>query len=176
MAKVIKGPWASRQAVTPLFMALAFDLVQMPSPGQENLITSLVDEIGQLSAKLGEGRPNDSAAWLRGFIIRVDINLWAPANSQAWQRVIAALKARKKQHLAALRKKGGITPGQIRAVWAAVRSQPGLDKDLLYEIIGRDYPQARKGQGKKARPSLSSLTSFEASRLLDDLNGARRRA
>ena len=175
MGQVVKGPWAKRDAQSKLFAALSPELKTMPSPGQEVLINQLIEEIGDLAARLGEPRPQSRPAWLKGFVIQLDSQLWPPLEAADWQRVITALKAKKAQHMALLRKRHKISAAQIRAVWARVRSHPHIDEDLLYQMIGVEFPQAKKGKGKSARPSLSSLTQAEASRLLDMLNKGQKR-
>jgi hypothetical protein len=175
MGRVMQGPWAKREAKSKLFAALAAELSQMPSPKQETLICQLIEETGDLAARLGEARPMDRPAWLRGFIKQVDADLWPPVDGKDWQRVIGALKAKKTQHQAVLRKRHSITPKQIKAVWALVRRHPHVDSDLLYQIIGTEFPNAKKGKGKQARPSLSSLTQGEAGRLLDMLREGQKR-
>ena len=175
MGHVVKGPWGARQAQSKLFAALAPELPTMPSPGQETLICQLIEEIGDLAARQGEARPKDRPAWLKGFIRQVDRDIWPPLDGKNWQRVVGALKARKKQHMAALRKRHRISPAQIKAVWAKVRRHPFVDSDLLYQMIGTEFPHAQKGKGKSARPSLSSLTRAEAHRLLDMLESGQNR-
>ncbi len=168
MGEVVPGPWGERHPRTALFRTLRGgdgDLEQMPSPGQERLIADLVEEICALSRQTGRAVPSDPARWLVGFG-RQAAGSWPPGD---WSGLIAGLKRRKRQLIEQVRQHDRITPAQMRKIWATLRCSPYLDQATLYQIIAQRFPQARKREGGRTRPSLSRLTRREAGRLLDML-------
>lgn len=168
MGQVLTGPWARRPARTRLFAGL--ELEAMPSPGQEHLITELVEEISGLARRLHQDAPGDPARWLGGFARQLGLD-WPPGADE-WQRLIAGLKRRKGQLIEQARQGDRITPGQLRKIWATVRDPryPYVDEDLVYLLVRQRFPRARRpGPDGHPRPSLSRLTRREASRLLEML-------
>lgn len=168
MPKIVQGPWKGRATEYKLWEPLWAGLAAKPTAGQERLIAELVAELRALARWLGHPDQREPAAWLLGFCKQAELD-WPP---EKFSRLIAALKAKKKQLKARGRRKNAITAAQRRKLWAIVgdAALPGIDKDLMYWIIREEYPSARRpGPDGVAVPSLSSLTTAEARRLIDTL-------
>lgn len=178
MGRVLQGPWARRRPRRPAVWAdLWPDLAVLPTPDQEAVIADLVSEISRLRVGLGRKPIGDRAAWLLGFVGRLDADLWPPADLEAYQKIWRSLKEAKTQIIKRQRRDNRITPAQLRLIWATVRGAPHMDRDILYRIIREEFPRARKpGPDGRAVPSLSSMTRAEARRLIDIIKPGGRRA
>lgn len=167
MAGVVRGPWG-RDKRHPLWAALWPQLRELPSPGQEQVIAAVVEEIAGLLPRLKHEPIRDHAAWLRGVVEQASPDLWPPSDYQAILRV---LKAKKGQLVDQVRAGDRITQAQNRRLWAALAAHPHCDQDWLYEQIDQRFPRARRNKGGKPRPSVSLLTRREAGELIDELEG-----
>ena len=165
MANVVRGPWPGagpdREPGCELWAALWPELSCAPSERMEQVISELVAEIGQLQAKKGQPL-RDPAAWLRGLALD-----WPPATAHDYRRLFEQLKSKKAQLSRADRRGNRATRGQIAKIWATLRDTPHLDKDWLYDFIGDNFKHARRD----GKPSVSQLTSYEAARIIDRLEG-----
>ena len=171
---VVRGPWGRDQR-HPLWAALWPQLQVLPSPGQEQVIAAVVEEIAALLARLKAGPIRDHAAWLRGVVEQANPDLWPPSDYQA---VLRVLKAKKAQLIEQLRAGQRRTGGQNRKLWAALNAHPACDEEWLYGYIREHYPHAKRVKGGKPQPSVSALTSNETAQIIDYLEGrapARRR-
>ncbi len=167
MPRVVRGPWG-RDERHPLWAALWPQLSELPSPGQEQVIAAVVEEIAGLLRGLKLDPPRDHAAWLRGVVEQANPDLWPPSDYQAILRI---LKSKKAQLIGMARAGNRRTDGQNRRLWAALAAHPHCDQDWLYTYIAERYPHARRSKAGKMQASVSMLTKREIGEIIDHLEG-----
>ncbi|MBU4278198.1 MAG: hypothetical protein KKC30_15765 [Proteobacteria bacterium] len=181
-AKVLRHPAGRRPPRVAFWEPLWEELsrtAELPSPAQEETIAALVGEIHAIAQRLNYSPIHNPAGWLRGFIVQASPKLWPPSDSQDWNKILYKLKERKTQmQLRERRELSLISRPQTRMIRGLLSKDPFRDEEWLYAYIAENFPESRRKKDGKMRPSLSCLTTSEASHLIDLLQGqapARRR-
>ncbi|MFH2128473.1 MAG: hypothetical protein ABIK12_18310 [Pseudomonadota bacterium] len=181
-AKVLRHPAGRRPPKVAFWLPLWEELcrtAELPTDAQEQTIAELVSEICTIAQRLNYSPIHNPAGWLRGFIMQAKPDLWPPSDSQDWNKILYKLKERKTQmHLRERRELSLVSRPQIRMIRGLLSKDPFRDEEWLYAYIAENFPESRRKKGGKLQPSLSCLTTSEASHLIDLLQGqapARRR-
>jgi hypothetical protein len=150
-----------------LWQACWPELINLPTPEQEDYISNSVWKIAALFHNLGKGKIEDPDLWLKGFITKVCGGKWPPADQRLWQKICGALRLYREELMKQWRETNQRTPAQNRKLHAIIKNTLEGDRTVVDILLAKYFPHATKrDKGGNLVPSTAALTRAEMAQLL----------